>query len=460
MSVTVHTRPYNFSGFRQRTTVIEATSTEITQPGFKYKVTVTGAGETLYTGMVPPNRSNALVFDLHEVIRTLGSQTKRTATTSIHSAFYATGGGSQLGFMERYPVNPDPAVCPTLGDEPIEVLIEEAWIIGGVLTVNPDPYAYQIVTLLLFNRTAQWADGYRPNPDASFALNSTQYALSDRKVTTRGWFYGDGLDGANRVYIQGYSTDFGIISIPMVSQATKAALDLPSYLATQARVVMVPDTGSNTTVNVSLVSLPDGVVHLPVYPGNIEAATNAAFASIKPSANPNWKAYVISLRRANGDAASAEYVIYNSERYNESDCRFPRVRLAWINSRGGYDYQNFIKKSEQSYETERKKYQTIPGNYGLANGTSNTFGWSKQDRGMAHTAGVVSQFMTINSDWLTAGEFELLKNLATSQEVHLVDRDGSHLPVLITDTAYTTRVKDTKLYNLTMRIQFAQNYQV
>jgi len=41
-----------------------------------------------------------------------------------------------------------------------------------------------------------------------------------------------------------------------------------------------------------------------------------------------------------------------------------------------------------------------------------------------------------------------------------VERNGSHLPVIVTDTTYTTKVKDGKLYNLTMRIQFAQNYQV
>jgi hypothetical protein len=459
MSVTVHTRPYNFSGFRQRTTVIEATSTEITQPGFRYKVTVTAAGNTLYTGMIPPNRSNALIFDLHEILRTLGSQTKRTATTSIHSAFYASGGGSQLPFPETYPIDSDPANCPTLAAEPVRVLIEEAWIISGVLTVNPDPYAPELVELLLFNRTAQWEEGYRPDPNPSFALATNQYLLSDRKFDTRTWQYGD-LAGANRVYVPAYATDFGLLSIPYVNQTDKAALDLPSYAATQVRVVLVPDTGSNVTVNVSLGSAPNGILHLPVYPGNIQAATNAAFSAIKPSANPNWKAYIISARDAGGNAASAEYVIYNAERYNETDCRFPRVRLAWINSRGGYDYFNFIKKSERSYETERKKYQTIPGNYGLANGTSNTFGWSKQDRGIAQTTGVVSQFLTINSDWLTVGEFELLKNLATSQEVHLVERNGSHLPVIVTDTTYTTKVKDGKLYNLTMRIQFAQNYQV
>jgi len=457
MAVSVLVQPYNFSGFRQRTTIIEAVSSESAQPGFRYKVTVTAANLTLYTGMVPPNRNNALVFDLHEVVRTLGSQFKRTVKNSIHSAFYASS--AQLGFNERYPVDPDPDNCPTLNAEPVVCLIEEAWLVGGILTVNPDPDDAGTSTLIMFNRTSQIEDGYRANPNPAFALNTNQYVLSDRKFTTRTWSYGDGLEGSNRVYIPTYSTDFGLISIPYVTQAGKAALGLPSYLATQARVVLVRDTGTQVQVDTSLAALEVGVIHLPVYPGNIEASTNALFSTIKPSSNLKWRAYIISMRRADGTAASAEYVLYNAERYGDADCRFPRVRMAWVNSRGGYDYFNFIKKSERSYETERKKYQVIPGNYGLANGGSNSFTWTKEDRGIAQTAGVVSQFITINSDWLTPGEFELLKTLVTSPEVHIVERDGSHMPALITDTTYTTRVKDGKLYNLTLRVQIAHNYQ-
>ena len=40
MAITINQAPFNFSGFRQRNNLIIATSSNIAQDGFKYKVTV------------------------------------------------------------------------------------------------------------------------------------------------------------------------------------------------------------------------------------------------------------------------------------------------------------------------------------------------------------------------------------------------------------------------------------
>jgi hypothetical protein len=263
------------------------------------------------------------------------------------------------------------------------------------------------------------------------------------------------------VYIPTFTTDYGLLSIPYVGQATKAARDLPSYLATQIRIILLKSNNATTTVTLALGTLQDGVVHCPLYPGNIEDSTLAALAAIKPSANANWKCYTVLALKADNTAASAAYVMYNADRYLVNDCKFTRVRLGWINTHGGWDYFNFIKKSEQSIEVESKEYQTALGNFGTASGTGGgetPFSFVQEDRGITASAPIVKQYITIDSDWLTKGEFIYLKYLMSTRDVHWIDTAGNHVPMLIADRSYLVRdERNGKKYNLTLRLQQAHN---
>jgi hypothetical protein len=461
MSITIKQIPYNFSGFRQRQTIVMAQSTNITEDGFRFKVVITGAGRTLYSGYVPPNPANTLVFDLFPVISRLGQQIKATVTTSIHRSFAASAG--TIGFNERYPTNPDPSLCDTLADEPIGIQIDEAWLVGGILTDNPDIHSGYSTDLILFNRTAQVDDGYRKNPNSVYAMSSDQSFLTNRVPSTHKWDYAqtEGQYNARRIYIPTFSNDFGVLSVTYVGASTAAARDLPSYSATQARITLVPSAGSPITVTESLTALQDGVIHLPLYPGNIDISTLASLASIKPTINANWKCYIISLLRADNNPASAVYVLYNAERYLENDCRYTRVRLGWINSQGGWDYQNFIKKSEQSIEVETKEYQTALGNYGSASGTSGgetPFSFVQEDRGLTNATPLVKQYLNVDSDWLSRGEFLFLKWLIASRDVHWIDTNGNHMPMIVTDRSYLVRdERNGKKYNISLRLQMAHN---
>lgn len=461
MSIVIKQIPYNFSGFRQRNLIVMAQSTNIIEDGFRFKVVITGAGKTLYTGYVPPNPANTLVFDLFPVINRLGQQTKATVTTSIHRSFAASGGA--IGFNETYPTNPDPSLCDTLDDEPIGIEIDEAWLVGGILTDNPDIHSGYSTDLILFNRAPQVGDGYRKNPNGVFAMQLDQAMLTDRDASTAKWDYAqtEGQYNGKRIYIPTFSDDYGLISTTYVSAATATARDLPSYLATKARITLVPAAGSPVTVTESLTALQDGVVHLPLYPGNIQLSTLASLAAIKPGSNPNWKCYIISLLRDDNSPASAVYVLYNAAVYFMSDCKYTRVRLGWINTKGAWDYFNFIKKNEQSIEVEGKEYQTVLGNFGSASGTSGgetPFSFVQEDRGLTATPPIVKQFITMESDWVSKGEFILLKYLISSRDVHMIDTSGNHVPLIITDRTYLVRdERNGKKYNVTLRAQIAHN---
>ena len=78
----------------------------------------------------------------------------------------------------------------------------------------------------------------------------------------------------------------------------------------------------------------------------------------------------------------------------------------WTNTCGGVDYFNFTKRSELSYNYERKQYQKVIGDY-----NSTTFGFNTYDRGVTDRYVNTTKGLVINSDWLSVGEFEFLQTL-------------------------------------------------
>lgn len=453
--ITVEQAPFNFSGFRQRFTIITATSTNITEDGFRYKVIVTAAGRTLFTGYVPPNPNGALVFDLYPILNRLGTSYLASQNASIHTV----SNTSSVGFNEKYPTTTDPANNDTLDDEPVVVNLDEAWLVGGVLTDNPDIHSGALITRLFYNRTRQASAGYRPNPNND-DLTGLGPFMTDRTPDTKRWQLAStySIEDAGAIYIPTFSTDSGIVSIIYAGASTKSALNIASYTATQVQITIFDSIGSPTSYAQSITSLQDGVIHLPLYPANIQASSLAGLSALKPNNNPNWRFYRIRLLTSGGSAASSQIILYNAELSNENDCRYDRVRLGWVNGDGGYDYSNFIKKSESSVEVERKEYETPLGNYGDVS-DSVDFTFSQESRGITHTRPLVKQFITVNSDWMTAGEFALLKNLIVSSDVHKVNIGSTgHVPVTIQDTTYIARDdRDGKLYNLTLKLRVAHN---
>jgi hypothetical protein len=61
------------------------------------------------------------------------------------------------------------------------------------------------------------------------------------------------------------------------------------------------------------------------------------------------------------------------------------------------------------------------------------------------------------SDFLQAGEWEFMKGLILSKQVHIVNLDGTHTPVIVQDTNYNSKNPKFKgLEQLTIRLKIAQ----
>jgi hypothetical protein len=185
---------------------------------------------------------------------------------------------------------------------------------------------------------------------------------------------------------------------------------------------------------------------IPIYPANLENNTDGLPI---PSAYPNWTHYTLEILNSAGTLVrSYPYVFFNAEKFGLQDCRFDVVRLAWVSSRMGYDYQNFTKRSENSYNLERRQWrQVLPNQY------------ISSSRQLTDRQNVVTKILTITSDWLQEGEFEFLKNLIISNQVQIVNEDGTQTPVSVQETNYVSRKERTgRLYNLTLKIAYSQEY--
>jgi len=129
--------------------------------------------------------------------------------------------------------------------------------------------------------------------------------------------------------------------------------------------------------------------------------------------------------------------------------------LGWVNSRGGWDYFNFTKRSEITDEIERKNYRKV-----LFNGTTSVF--SANDRGLVERRNMVQQVLSVTSDYISEGEFKFLRSLLVSNQVTWLTEDAGksvEVPVKLDDTTYTEKkTRDGKLYNVTFKVRIANEY--
>ena len=103
-------------------------------------------------------------------------------------------------------------------------------------------------------------------------------------------------------------------------------------------------------------------------------------------------------------------------------------------------------------EIERKSYRKV-----LFNNSTSVF--NSYDRGLKQRQNLAQRVLTITSDYIQKGEFELLRGLMVSNQVHWIQTNGSFIPVNIDETSFVEKnTADGKLYNVTMKVRMANEY--
>jgi len=138
-----------------------------------------------------------------------------------------------------------------------------------------------------------------------------------------------------------------------------------------------------------------------------------------------------------------------------SSCKDFKVRrLAWRNSLGCYDYWNFNMKSSQTVKVQRNTYSTLLGNYNDEKYTYENWGRGKNTR---QTTAVLEE--TLNTDWITEQDADLLENLIKSTRVEMIANPDTtyNVPVMVTESSFArkTQANDGVKIQYTIRIEYA-----
>jgi len=424
MAITIQQQPYEFTALKQKLIVV-ATSTNVGQPGFRYVLTVSN-GTTTNIFYVQPNLSGALVFDLNPVVSS-AMDLSINSTDAVPSLFASTT--VQAAATSRN----------ILG---ISTIIQEGYEVLGLFEVQATTYPLDGSALI--NAAFQISHGFNPDPADYFSLDSAgSYIMSDLVRST--YAMDDMLSqyslGANTIGITGFSDDYGVLTIPADdgTSLTGNAID-------DIQIVQFNAAGTPIQTDTLACVIAAGTInHLPLLPANI----NDIFGL-----DADWHHYLINFRNSGGSATARSIAVFKAD----DECRFDKIRLGWTNSRGGWDYFNFTKRSEESYSVERKRYRKVVGNYATAD-EAEAFNFNTYDRGLTERSPFVEKMMRIRTDFLTEGQFEYLKNLIYSESVYMINIDGSATPVLIDSNNYTAiRTRSFRKTDLELTIKFSNDY--
>jgi hypothetical protein len=423
MAITIDDQPYSWSARGQKLMIV-ASSTETANDGFQYGVTVNNVTTgQVFNFYISPAADGNLYFDLQSLIqlRNLEQQTLHNHTGSVINE----------------------TVCRNL----IQFSIAEWWIIGGILT-EAEGSSVDGEDILVVNQYYQMQDGYKPNPqtgaqNVKFSItNSTSLAMTDRVPDTQypKWFSTWNIP-VGHISIPVRKADYGLIYFPgndtYLTNNTIASIN----------IYIVPSVGIGLGQTVTLNEVVSAV---PCFPANLVAW--AGFTPNTVLAADDWRYIRIIMNNGAGVEVGKRYYLWNEDYYGNCECNWPNVRLAWVGARGGYEYWNFKKKSEYTNEIDRKNYRR-----NLFNSSPTIF--STYDRGLYQRQNIVQRVLTVTSDFLTQQEFVYLRGLLVSNQVHLVNDDGSHYAVNIDDTSYTEKTSyEGKLYNLTLKVRIANEY--
>lgn len=406
MAITIDEQPYQYTPIGQRLMIV-ASSTNVANTGFRF---VFDFGS--FQVNVQPNAANKGILDLAPIFR----------ESLQHEA-----GAANEGINEE-----------TSSVAFISCTIKEGWLIDGVFTVSGSGMA-DIDDVYAFLAEYQVSDGYRPNPTVRYGLFTTNsYMMSERTKDTHKWIEAPSRGLSDEwVYIPTRLADFGQLYAP----------NFNGLIGNNADSIIVSLYDNNDTLLDSnyytLGTSNNAVSRLGAYPSNLIIDgydfTGVKYYTIQAGEIATFPIYT---------PFSRVYCFY----LVDDDCRFDNVRLGWTNTCGGVDYFNFTKKSELSFNYDRKQYQKVVGTY-----NASTFGFNTWDRGTTDRYVTTTKGLQINSDWISVGEFNLLQTLCRSNDVFIINDDGTQTPVLVDTQNFV--IKDerySKLYNVTLNLKYSQ----
>jgi hypothetical protein len=183
---------------------------------------------------------------------------------------------------------------------------------------------------------------------------------------------------------------------------------------------------------------------------------NLTFQSVHVTSRPNnannagWTHYTIQALDNSDAAASALYYFINQD----GSCKgFKIRRLAFRNSLGCYDYFNFKMKSTSTIEVSRDNYNSMLGTFNKSRWRYNNTQRGKTTR---QTTAILKE--TIQTDWISEQDANLLEKLAYSTDVYILENLDTDFTegVVVTDSSFVKKtVANDNMIQYTINIEYA-----
>jgi hypothetical protein len=205
----------------------------------------------------------------------------------------------------------------------------------------------------------------------------------------------------------------------------------------------IPSTSGGEVTNNA-----ERLIYFGCGPGNLEA--QSVNTDARPSNFSGWAYYTIQGLEGVAGRTAPYYFIRQ-----DASCKgFKIRRLGWLNSVGCWDYFNFKMKSKQSVDVKRNTYGQMLGEFNSTEYSYNNFDATRKVRS---TTAILKE--TLNTDWITEQDAELLEKCVMSTDVFIIENiDTTYtVPVMITNKSISrkTQANDGIKIRYTINIEYA-----
>lgn len=223
----------------------------------------------------------------------------------------------------------------------------------------------------------------------------------------------------------------------------------------------IPPTGFVTPIPVEV---EEGIGHIGIGPQNLIGWKPAEFGFMQTNSDTSWThidyeitfrtlsiaSQSMSLRLENEDYYKQETSIYNNDPQPENVCD-EKIRFAFINNFGVYDYYNIYNPVRKISELNRESvnlnqlsYSGLEAPYESSQRGEKDFYVDRQDR------------FIVTTDWLTQPVAQWLEELMESPSVYVQESTG-YLPITITNSRVEKNLKQSrnKLFQYTIEFEYS-----
>ena len=354
-----------------------------------------------------PNTNGVAFFDLSPIAESILEDPLKVGSTVVHKT--ATFADAMDGLtMQRFVV---------------EVARYDAGVEGSV-----DDTEAVIVT----NGTQQIADGLHPSFNDYLWGNAVGF-LTERPVVS------------NVITRRARRDEEMVVSFidgDDIGEARTGAYIL--------RATYVPYTGSSYTGPVGApytgTDLTEMLLQIPIGGPNLVANYASVPFTLEETDYIDFYLYRTDVA---GQIGNAYRVIFDDTR----GCRNTSTQVAWINTKGGWEYLRFDSRAPKQISVEGKTFRKTIGTYG-----SSTFSFDAAGAQYDTFAKTGKEQFTLQENFFDANERALLDSLIKSRLVQIRRMDETvWKPVTVLTNSLTIQPAGSQFYNVSLQVEIAQD---